>query len=525
MAIWRVNNSTTLGNFVCAQWVANTAYALGDRVVCTLGYGTTARRAFVYECTTAGTSHAATEPTWPNTGTVADGAGDLVWTCRSPNDGTWENASCFLQYITEHASPAAGDFIYVDDGHDETLSNILTLSGSNGPEPLKVVCVNKANDLLSTGAKVGAHGVSWADALIFQKTGYMYGITINARGLGINIRPIQGYVSSWMFEGASNNTILFTGTFAVIFDPKIYVSNYYIQGGPAKLVMRNGSVSFGANGAFANQSVLILENIKLNNEVNNLFLEEKYSHTIVRDCDLSGLCTGATNRYLISSSGDNEGYLWAPVYLFERCKLPSGAGFGIHSGTLNVRSAAGAIKLHHCSKDNKIYDFEEHYYYGFIKDETTIVKTDGASDGTTPISILMTSNGNTGYPLNCLISPDIHGWASLATTQSFTIEGICDSETNLQNDEIWMELEYPENDTDGLGFSSKDMCEILGTPEDKTVSEVEWTTTGITNVNKFKLSVIVTPGKVGPITARVCLAKPSTTVYIDPMITQEATVG
>jgi hypothetical protein len=52
------------------EWAAETAYTLGKRVIAD---------GKLYECTTAGTS-GATAPTWPGTGTVADGTGDLVWT-------------------------------------------------------------------------------------------------------------------------------------------------------------------------------------------------------------------------------------------------------------------------------------------------------------------------------------------------------------------------------------------------------------------------------------------------------------
>ena len=56
-------------------WVANTAYVLRDYV-----QPTTPNNNFTYRCTTAGTSHATTEPTWPTTigGTVTDGT--VVWT-------------------------------------------------------------------------------------------------------------------------------------------------------------------------------------------------------------------------------------------------------------------------------------------------------------------------------------------------------------------------------------------------------------------------------------------------------------
>jgi len=61
---------------VHADWATGTAYALGDFVHATTFNG------FRYECTTAGTSHASTEPTWPleEGATVADES--VVWTCR-----------------------------------------------------------------------------------------------------------------------------------------------------------------------------------------------------------------------------------------------------------------------------------------------------------------------------------------------------------------------------------------------------------------------------------------------------------
>jgi len=73
-------------------WEAATAYSLGDQVIPTAG------GAYLLECTTAGTSHADTEPTWDTTigETTADGAGALVWTTRAirgMHDLTWTAAA------------------------------------------------------------------------------------------------------------------------------------------------------------------------------------------------------------------------------------------------------------------------------------------------------------------------------------------------------------------------------------------------------------------------------------------------
>lgn len=57
------------------DWTVATGYSLGDLVEPSTPNG------FVYKCTTAGTSHASVEPTWPTSGlgsTVSDGT--CVWT-------------------------------------------------------------------------------------------------------------------------------------------------------------------------------------------------------------------------------------------------------------------------------------------------------------------------------------------------------------------------------------------------------------------------------------------------------------
>lgn len=67
------------------EWAAATAYALGDRIQ------PTTPNTYVYQCTTAGTSHATTEPTWPTTPigtTVSDGT--AVWTLMAKKHPTTE---------------------------------------------------------------------------------------------------------------------------------------------------------------------------------------------------------------------------------------------------------------------------------------------------------------------------------------------------------------------------------------------------------------------------------------------------
>lgn len=67
------------------NWATATAKALGDLVE------PSAPNGYVYKCTTAGTTHASTEPTWPTVGlgsTVADGT--VIWTFMGDKHTTAE---------------------------------------------------------------------------------------------------------------------------------------------------------------------------------------------------------------------------------------------------------------------------------------------------------------------------------------------------------------------------------------------------------------------------------------------------
>jgi hypothetical protein len=180
-----------------------------------------------------------------------------------------------------------------------------------------------------------------------------------------------------------------------------------------------------------------------------------------------------------------------------------------------------SVELFNCSDGNKTYGYKKSNYCGDIVEETTIVRTGGASDGTTGQSIKMVSSADTKEGFGCLAlsSPPIHIWTTSAASQTVAVELVYDSLTALQNDEIWLEVEYPADNTSGLGAMASSQCVPLGTPANIPDSSEAWTTTGLSNPNTRKLTVTIDPGKAGQVTARVYLAKASTTVYVDPMIT------
>src|SRR6202012_5873839 len=106
------------------------------------------------------------------------------------------------------------------------------------------------------------------------------------------------------------------------------------------------------------------------------------------------------------------------------------------------------------------------YYYasgqGIVNQETTIVRTGScATDGTTPISWNMTTNANSSfyYPF---VSEEIAQWNDAAGA-SKTATVYLASNTSLNNNDIWMEIEYPSSSGAPLGATVNTRMTMLGT--------------------------------------------------------------
>ena len=157
---------------------------------------------------------------------------------------------------------------------------------------------------------------------------------------------------------------------------------------------------------------------------------------------------------------------------------------------------------------------------GSIKSETTIVKTSGASDGVTPLAWKMVTTANAEYPLLPLESGETTFWNdTTGVAKTLTVDIIHDSLTALKDDEVWLEVQYLGTTGFPLGsFINDCKAGALTTAAAQTASTATWTTTGLTNPNKQKLEVTLTPQEKGYYIARVNLAKQSYTIYTDPLI-------
>jgi hypothetical protein len=229
---------------------------------------------------------------------------------------------------------------------------------------------------------------------------------------------------------------------------------------------------------------------------------------LISGCDFSNL--DATVHLVLSTA---QGF-----FTFRNCKLPAS-----WSGSLYSAAPAIAItraELYNCDSGDTNYRLWIEDYYGSIKHETTLIKTGGASDGTTGLSWVMASSANADeFSYAALISGEIVKWNETLSAITVTVDILHDSVTNLQNDEIWLEVQYLGTSGFPLSlFVSDGMVDILATPADQTDSSSTWTTTGMTNPNTQQLNVTFTPAEKGFIHATVHVAKASYVVYIDPVL-------
>ena len=113
-------------------WVAATVYALGAIVVPTAGV----ENGWKYKCTTAGTSHATTEPTWPlyEGATVTDGT--VVWTCCfGHHRGSGVNGSTLalssLDFLVDLVRGGKPDLIMMSRRSRRKIAALARAAGTN----------------------------------------------------------------------------------------------------------------------------------------------------------------------------------------------------------------------------------------------------------------------------------------------------------------------------------------------------------------------------------------------------------
>lgn len=494
-----------------AEFVASHAYSVGDRIVPkrtdTAGWSGNAKL-WVWECTTAGTS-AASNPTWPAPPLTQDvttvTSGNAVFTARRPGFSSgstpnWTFATIYMDYIARADANGDNYTIYVSANHAEDIGANVTYDwiGANN-DAWTVLCVNDAAappTALATGA------VCAANSIFLDHFAYIYGITFRS-------------------DIGAFNTV--TGTH-VIFEQCMFHVNHTgasttfnadASGGFVIIELIDCTLRFGAAG----------QGIALGNAPSTFTMRGGGLHVSSAAITslIKGVGVGAPANILLDGvdlSGAATAFNFTSdgAYAFRAvgCKMPA-------SWSGSVTSAAGAMMSDHESYGNDsgaaIYRRERKSSFGRLQDETTIVRTGGASDGTTSLAWKLTATNDCGFPYEVFASPWIDIWnAGTGSATTVAIELLHDGLTALNDDEVWIEVMYQGTSGSTRRSLARSRRGLLASPAAVASSSSAWTTTGLTNPNKQKVSVSITPQVVGYISARVVLAKASKVLYVDPLL-------
>jgi hypothetical protein len=238
---------------------------------------------------------------------------------------------------------------------------------------------------------------------------------------------------------------------------------------------------------------------------------------VIRGVDTTNI--GVTGFLVLKTTG------CAVDVKFYNCKVPVWTTGGLETGTLEV---GDRVSMYNCDSADTNYRLWIEDYLGVIASDTAVYNDAGADDGSAQgFSWKMVSNGTAEFPHQCLVSDEIVRWNETTTgTLTATVEIVHNSQgagTNgaLRDDEIWLEVMCMDPGGTPVGKWQSDRCGNLNLNSDaadQASSSAAWTGDAA-GWDTQKLSVSFTPKEKGYVHARVCVAKASVTVYVDPLLT------
>lgn len=409
------------------------------------------------------------------------------------NNGTsWVNAFASLASAAG-AGSAAGDTVLVAYNHLETITSATTLNFSGGTEaaPIKVVSSDPVDSSYRTGGEISNAGASAAISTL-QGHVVFFGLNVASTSAsahlvvsGTNVR--SRFVDCTISLGGhiSNGS---TNTYVHFQDCTLTIDHFYL-------------------GAF--ESVFLCDDcvITASNATQTLRSFRTEQQNTFRNCDLSA--SNASAKLVDLHEGQQRN-----TYRLIDCTLPSTPTIDAFTVSTSVIEILGCVVGTLSAPKNGLTLVKE--FEGDISSESAVYRSSGASDGTTDYSWKLATNGNAVEIFQPLKTPPITRWVG---TGSQTLTVYVASGVTLNNDDVWIEVSSPgEGATPKAhGIVRNTKAVPQATPAALTTDAVStWNGTGVGT--KQKVAVTFNPAIAGPITIRCFLAKPSTTIYVDPKL-------
>ena len=492
-----------------AAWAASTTYSVGNIVRQLAAPAVGSERCFRASAITTGIS-GGTEPAWILTANGVTVDGGVTWT-ECTGQAIYNGDGGGAAYGAPHARianavastwAAAGDTVYVSNNHAATQASAITITGvGTAAAAVRVVCVNDtvvpptATATTASESSTGAFGITLSSQYI-----YIYGVAFNC-GSGANVvfLALPSFNAAY-FESCTFNIVSTATTSAFGFGNPANTSDALANYLNCKFTFGNVSQTINGNigcladitgGSFA-ATGSVPTALFTPTTGRDFFLK-------MRGVDLSTI----TGTIIAASSNFGSA-------IFTNCKI--GAGVVIESSA-GTGPGGLTVKAHNCDSAATNYRYFYKNYLATILQETTIVRTGGATDGVTPISWNITTSANSTF-YSPFFSEELEQWNDV-TGSSKTATVYITSNTALNNNDVWLELEYLSSSTSPISTIVSTKMALLATPVVLTTDASTW---GGAVTNKYSLAITFTPSMKGPVKARIYAAKLSTTIYVDPKL-------
>jgi hypothetical protein len=451
-------------------------------------------------CDTAGTAGSGSEPTWNTTAGATTVDNTITWRC----------IGAISLYTTPFAAPAmyislalsagwsvAGAVRFVSKNHNYSVSATSTLSSvDTTANPGYVLCVegNNADPIITTTGAAESN-LSNTNCIINCSSTTFEGIRFNCgSGAGTHTLQSNGAVaryikctlasaSAWQLGHATNNSKQTFDRCTFLFDTTARILNW---GGNPQIEMI--ACEFATSGAIPTTlmaappvgSLNVIGGDASNIAGNILSVTNVNTGQIVFD----GLKINPSATLVSSTFGSNN--------------RPDVKFLNMDSGTAYYREyTKGPL--------------------GVIQSETGIYKNGGASDETTPLSLLMSSVGSNEAPVRILpLYAPLMEFYNKAIGNELTAKIELTTDTALTNEDLFVEVYYRNSALAPTIAVVSSISDILGTPVNLTVSDATWA--GTAKTYKYSVSIPFTPAMIGSVKVKVGLVKAETTIYLDPKI-------
>jgi hypothetical protein len=419
----------------------------------------------------------------------------------------WANA--YLTLAAALTAKAAGDSFWVSEDHVESQASAMTnTSPGTVANPCFIYCVNHSGSVPPVSADLrttASIATTLGNALTNNGTAYFYGIIFSA-GSGANATNIACLASATAWQvyeacairmGGTAGGICTIGQSAATSNKVTWLNTTYqvASAGSTIAVANSGFVWKNTASAITGATLptTLIVSVARNHYVN------------LEGVDLSALGSGNT---LIGS------VTLPALYTIKDCKL--GASVTVASTPSGPGSAETILIRSDSSGTN--YRSEKYSYMGTETVETTIVRTGGASDGTTSIAKKIVTTANSKWVLPFEAIPIAIWNDSTSAITTLTIYGTTTGGGVPKDDEIWIDVEYLGSSLTPQGsFITSSKADNLAASAATNNSADGSTWGGGGAGNGFKIVCpSFTPGQKGAINIYVRAAKASATYYIDP---------